>query len=160
MAIRNILQFGDPLLEKKSRQVTVIDERVLALLDDMKDTLADAKGAGLAAPQVGVLKRIAIIDVGDGPIELINPEFVQTEGTQDGLEGCLSLPGKWGYVERPLYVKVRAMNRDGEWFETEGEGLAARALCHELEHLDGVLYTAHTDELFNAEDLELESEES
>ena len=146
MAIRSIVKVGDPVLSKKCREVENIDDRIITLLDDMIDTLYDSGGVGLAAPQVGVLKRIAVRDVGDGLIELINPEIVSTEGTQNDLEGCLSLPGKWGYVERPKKVTVRAMDRTGDVYEYEGEDLLARAFCHELEHLDGILFSSHVTE--------------
>lgn len=151
MAIRNIVKVGDPVLSKKCRTVEKIDDRIIALLDDMIDTLYDSNGVGLAAPQVGVLKRIAVIDIGDGLIELINPEIVAEEGTQNDLEGCLSLPGKWGYVERPNKVTVRAMDRNGDEYEYEGEGLLARAFCHEIEHLDGVLFSSHVSEFVEPE---------
>ncbi len=151
MAIRTIVKVGDPVLSKKCRAVENIDERIIALLDDMIDTLYDSGGVGLAAPQVGILKRIAVIDIGDGLIELINPEIVSQEGTQNDLEGCLSLPGKWGYVERPKKVTVRAMDRTGDMYEYEGEGLLARAFCHELEHLDGILFSSHVSEFVEPE---------
>lgn len=151
MAIRNIVKVGDPVLSKKCRTVEKIDDRIIALLDDMIDTLYDSNGVGLAAPQVGVLKRIAVIDIGDGLIELINPEIVAEEGTQNDLEGCLSLPGKWGYVERPNKVIVRAMDRNGDEYEYEGEGLLARAFCHEIEHLDGILFSSHVTEFVEPE---------
>ena len=152
MAIRNIVKVGDDVLTKKCRPVEKIDERIITLLDDMIDTLYDSGGVGLAAPQVGVLKRIAVIDVGDGLIELINPEIIKQSGNQRDLEGCLSLPGKWGYVERPMKVTVRATDRDGNLFEIEGEELLARAFCHELEHLDGILFSTHVDEFVVPED--------
>lgn len=151
MAIRNIVKVGDPVLSKKCRTVEKIDDRIIALLDDMIDTLYDSNGVGLAAPQVGVLKRIAVIDIGDGLIELINPEIVAEEGTQNDLEGCLSLPGKWGYVERPNKVTVRAIDRNGDEYEYEGEGLLARAFCHEIEHLDGILFSSHVSEFVEPE---------
>lgn len=152
MAIRNIVKVGDDVLTKKCRPVEKIDERIITLLDDMIDTLYDSGGVGLAAPQVGVLKRIAVIDVGEGLIELINPEIVKQSGNQRDLEGCLSLPGKWGYVERPMNVTVRATDREGNLFEIEGEELLARAFCHELEHLDGILFSTHVDEFVVPED--------
>lgn len=152
MAIRNIVKVGDDVLTKKCRPVEKIDERIITLLDDMIDTLYDSGGVGLAAPQVGVLKRIAVIDVGDGLIELINPEIVKQSGNQRDLEGCLSLPGKWGYVERPMKVTVRATDREGNLFEIEGKELLARAFCHELEHLDGILFSTHVDEFVVPED--------
>ena len=146
MAVREIRKIGDPILRKVSKPVKNFDEKLHILLDDMHDTLDECEGVGLAAPQVGVLKRIAVIDVGDGLIELINPEIVSTEGTQNDLEGCRSLPGKWGYVERPKKVTVRAMDRTGDVYEYEGEDLLARAFCHELEHLDGILFSSHVTE--------------
>lgn len=151
MAIRSIVKVGDPVLSKKCRAVEKIDDRIITLLDDMIDTLYDSNGVGLAAPQVGVLKRIAVIDIGEGLIELINPEIIAQEGTQNDLEGCLSLPGKWGYVERPNKVTVRAMDRNGDEYEYEGEGLLARAFCHELEHLDGILFSSHVTEFVKPE---------
>lgn len=151
MAIRTIVKVGDPVLSKKCRAVEKIDDRIITLLDDMIDTLYDSNGVGLAAPQVGVLKRIAVVDIGEGLIELINPEIISQEGTQNDLEGCLSLPGKWGYVERPNKVTVRAMDRTGDVYEYEGEGLLARAFCHELEHLDGVLFSSHVTEFVEPE---------
>lgn len=153
MAIRNILRFGDEILNKKCREVTAIDSRLITLLDDLRETLHDANGAGLAAPQVGVLKRVAIVDIGDedGTIELINPKIVKTWGSVNDLEGCLSLPGKYGYVVRPKKVKVEALDRNGKKFEIIGEDLKARALCHEIEHLDGILYTTHVTEFVDVE---------
>ena len=151
MAIRTIVKVGDPVLSKKCRAVDKIDDRIITLLDDMIDTLYDSGGVGLAAPQVGVLKRIAVIDVGDGLIELINPEIVAEEGVQNDLEGCLSIPGKWGYVERPEKVTVRAMDRHGDVYEYEGEKLLARAFCHEIEHLDGILFSSHVTEFVEPE---------
>ena len=141
MAIRNIRTKEDPILRKKSREVTNIDDRILTLLDDMADTMYDAEGVGLAAVQVGVLRRVVVIDVGDGLMELINPEITERDGRQCEVEGCLSLPGKSGYTMRPETVKVKALNREGKWCVYKGEGLKARAFCHELDHLDGILYT-------------------
>lgn len=140
MAIRNIRKLGDDILAKKCREVSEIDDKIKILLDDMKDTMYAANGVGLAAPQVGILKRIAVIDVGEGPIELINPVIIKTSGSQCNVEGCLSVPGKYGEVDRPEYVKVRALDRDGMPFEVEGEELLAVALCHELDHLDGNVF--------------------
>lgn len=151
MAIRSIVKVGDPVLSKKCRAVEKIDDRIITLIDDMIDTLYDSNGVGLAAPQVGILKRIAVIDIGDGLIELINPKIVAQEGTQNDLEGCLSLPGKWGYVERPDKVTVRALDRNGDEYEYVGEGLLARAFCHEIEHLDGVLFSSHVTEFVEPE---------
>lgn len=141
MAIRNIRINDDPILKKTSRKVEVFDERLDILLDDMKDTLYKAEGCGLAAVQVGVLKRVVVVDVGDGLLELINPEIIETSGEQYEVEGCLSLPGKSGITKRPMCVKVKAQNRAGRWCQYKGEGLKARAFCHEIDHLDGHLYT-------------------
>lgn len=141
MGIRNIRVNDDPILKKTSRCVEVFDERLFMLLDDMKDTLYKADGCGLAAVQVGVLKRVVVVDVGDGLIELINPEIIEEQGVQYEVEGCLSLPGKSGITKRPEIVKVKAQNRDGKWCHYKGEGLKARAFCHEIDHLDGHLYT-------------------
>ena len=141
MAILNIVKEGDPTLRKTCRPVTEITPRILRLLDDMRETLEDANGAGLAAPQVGILRRIAVVDTGDEVVELINPEIVESEGEQEEVEGCLSVPDVWGITHRPEKVKVRAMNREGELFEIEGEGLVARCFCHEIDHLDGHLFT-------------------
>ena len=140
MAIRNIVKVGDEVLTKKSRRVERIDERLVTLLEDMKNTLSHANGVGLAAPQVGILKRVVVIDVGEGVIELINPEIVEQSGSQTDLEGCLSYPGRYGEVTRPSKVTVRAQDRDGKFFEVTGEGMLARAFCHEIDHLDGVLF--------------------
>lgn len=140
MAIRNIVKYGDDVLTKKCRTVDKIDDRIKTLVDDMLDTLYDSGGVGLAAPQVGILKRIAVIDIGDGPIILINPEIISEKGIQSGAEGCLSYPGKYGEVERPYYVTVKATNLNGETFEVRGEELLARALCHEIDHLDGHMF--------------------
>lgn len=140
MAIRTIRQLGDDVLRKKCRFVDEINDRVLTLLDDMADTLYDSNGVGLAAPQVGVLKRIAVIDIGDGLIELINPEIIEYSGEQTDNEGCLSYPGKYGKVTRPNVVTVKATDRNGENFEITGEGLLARAFCHEIDHLDGIVF--------------------
>ena len=140
MAIRNIIKEGDPVLNKKSRIVEKIDERILTLLDDMKETMYDAYGVGLAAPQVGILKRVVVIDVGDGVLELINPEIVCSTGEQYEVEGCLSLPGVSGVTERPMNVQVRALDREGYEVLVTGTGLLARALCHEIDHLDGILF--------------------
>lgn len=140
MALRNIVQEPNETLRKKCRKVEQITDRILQLLDDMKETLAKADGVGLAAPQVGVLRRVVIIDVGEGPIELINPEILESSGEQTGEEGCLSVAGRWGVVTRPNYVKVKAMDRQGKECIYEGEGLLARAFCHEIDHLDGRLF--------------------
>lgn len=140
MAIRQVREIGDEILTKQCRAVTKITLRTKLLIGDMLETMYEYHGVGLAAPQVGVLKQIVVIDVGDGPIVLINPEIIETSGEQTGEEGCLSVPGKWGIVTRPDRVKVRAYNQDMELFEMEGEGLLARAFCHEIDHLSGELY--------------------
>jgi len=140
MAMRNVVKIGDEILNKKCRVVEVIDEKILTLLDDMADTMYAFNGVGLAASQVGVLKRVVTIDAGEGLIELINPEIIKQSGGVDDLEGCLSVPGKYGYVLRPKTVTVRATNRNGEIFEMTGEDLLARAFCHEIDHLDGHLF--------------------
>ena len=140
MALRTIRVQGDSVLTKKSRTVDKMTPRIGELITDMLDTMYDAMGVGLAAPQVGILKRIVVIDVGEGPIVLINPEIIKTEGSQTGDEGCLSVPGKAGTVTRPNEVTVRFMDEDGEWYELEGTELLARAICHECDHLDGKLY--------------------
>lgn len=140
MAIRNIRKIGDEVLRKKSKSVDKIDDRTRVLIEDMIDTMYDSEGVGLAAPQVGILKRIVVIDVGEGPIVLINPEIVKTEGSYVDMEGCLSIPGESAEVERPEKVTVRAMDENGVVREIEGEELLARAFCHEIDHLDGILY--------------------
>lgn len=141
MAIRNIRKNGDEVLRKKSRKVEEINDRILTLLKDMQETMYEADGVGLAAPQVGILKRIAVVDVGEGIINLINPEIIETEGSYIDEEGCLSIPGENGKVERPERVKVKALNEKGEEVVIVGEGLLARAFCHEIDHLDGILFT-------------------
>ncbi len=140
MAIRNIRISTDEVLRKKCKPVKEITPNLLTLLDDMADTMYEANGVGLAAPQVGILKRAVVIDVGEGLVELINPVILETSGSQIDDEGCLSVPGKYAPVERPYYAKVEAMDREGNKFIIEGEELMARALCHEIDHLDGILY--------------------
>ncbi|MBQ8782234.1 MAG: peptide deformylase [Clostridia bacterium] len=141
MALRKIVTKEDPILRKTSRKVEVFDKRLWDLLDDMKETLYKAEGAGLAAPQVGVLKRVVVIDVGDGYIELVNPEITEkSEEIQEEAEGCLSVPGEYGITRRPKWVIVKAQNREGKWVIYKGEDLKARCFCHELDHLDGTLY--------------------
>ena len=157
MALRNILTDKEPALHKVCKPVVNFDRKLHTLLDDMRDTLLEANGVGLAAPQVGILRRVVIVDLGDEILELINPEIIETDGEQEGAEGCLSVPGKYGLVKRPYYAKVRAQDRDGNWFEAEGEELIGRCFCHELDHLDGILYTQVmerylTEEELNAED--------
>ncbi len=141
MAIINIVKDGDEILRKKSRPVSEITPRVIRLLDDMIETLHDSGGVGLAAPQVGILRRIALVEVEPGElIELINPVIISKKGKQEELEGCLSVPGKWGITKRPFEVTVKALDRNGEEFQVTGEDLLARALCHEIDHLDGTLF--------------------
>lgn len=141
MALRNIVKLGDPILEKKSREVTKFDQRLFTLLDDMRETMMKAEGVGLAAVQVGVLKRVVVLDCGERYLELINPEITYREGEQREQEGCLSLPGEYATTLRPMKVKVRAQNRNGKWCVYSGEGLEARCFCHEIDHLDGILFT-------------------
>lgn len=144
MALRSIRIKEDPILRKISKMVKNIDTRTQVLIDDMIDTMYEANGVGLAAPQVGILKRIAVIDIGDGPIILINPEIVEANGEINDKEGCLSVPNQEGNVIRPQYVKVKAQDREGNPMEIQGENFLARALCHEIDHLDGILYTDKT----------------
>lgn len=141
MAIRQIRMRDDEILRKRCKEVTKFDEKLGILLDDMYETMTKADGVGLAAPQVGILKRVVVIDVGNGRIELINPEIIETEGEQDGAEGCLSFPGLFGNVKRPYKVKVKAQDRNGRKFIVEGEELLARVFCHECDHLDGHVFT-------------------
>ena len=140
MAIREIRKQGDDILSKVCKPVTKFDNKLCILLDDMYETMQKYEGVGLAAPQVGIIKRAVVIDIGEGPIEMINPEIIETRSTQNGPEGCLSVPGTYGEVERPMFVKAKAQDRHGRWFEIEGEELLARAICHECEHLDGHLF--------------------
>lgn len=155
MALRNIVTVGDSVLSKVCRPVTKFDNRLSILIDDMIETLEEANGVGLAAPQVGVLRRVVIVDAGeDGILELVNPEIIEQSGEQTGLEGCLSVPGKYGIVTRPNVVKVRAQDRHGDWYEVEGEELIARCFCHELAHLDGQLYTEVAERMLTSEELE------
>lgn len=144
MALRNIRIEGDEILRKKCRKVDKIDRRLLTLIEDMKETMYKADGVGLAAPQIGILKRMAVIDVGEGPIVIINPEIIEKEGSYVDIEGCLSIPGRQGTVERPEKVKVKALNERGEEVIIKGEGLLARAFCHEIDHLDGILFIDKT----------------
>lgn len=161
MALRNIRIMGDKVLEKACRPVDSVTPRIRQLVGDMLETMYDAYGVGLAAPQVGILKRIVVIDTdGEHPHILINPEILETSGEQTGYEGCLSLPGKSGIVTRPDYVRVRAFDLDMQPFELKGEGLLARAICHECDHLDGILYTSKVEgELKNNEELQDEENE-
>ena len=155
MAIRKIVTQGDDRLSKKCRPVTDFNKRLHDLLDDMKETLEEAQGVGLAAPQVGILRRVVVIvDDEDNMLELVNPEILEQSGEQTGPEGCLSVPGKWGMVSRPNFVRIRAQDRYGDWFEAEGDELMARCFCHEIEHLDGHLYVEHIDHFLSDEELE------
>ena len=155
MGLRNIIVEDLDLLRRKSKKVLEFDVRLNVLLDDMKETLNYRRNAvGLAAPQIGVLRRVVVIDVGEGVIELVNPEIVETNGEQIGLEGCLSFPGQWGIVERPLRVSAKAQNREGEWFEITGEGLLARCLCHEIDHLNGVVFKNLASHMLTPEEVE------
>ena len=156
MALRTIVLQGDSCLTKVCRPVTDFNARLHQLLDDMAETLADANGAGLAAPQVGILRRVCLVldEATESYLELINPEIIKAEGKQSGLEGCLSVPGKFAVVERPNIVRVRAQDRDGNWFEAEAQGLTARAFCHEIEHLDGHLFVEHVDHFLTEEEIE------
>ena len=151
MALRNIRVEGDPILRKRCREVEAVDDRLSILISDMIETMYDADGVGLAAPQVGILKRVVVIDVGEGPVIMINPEILETSGSQTGQEGCLSVPGKFGIVTRPMYVKAKAYDLDMNEIIVEGEELMARAICHEIAHLDGDLYIDHVEgELMDA----------
>ena len=154
MGLRKILTDKDPALHKVCKPVEKFDWRLHKLLDDMRETLIDSQGVGLAAPQVGILKRVVLVDTGDEILELINPEMLETSGEQVGAEGCLSVPGRYGLVKRPYYAKVRAQDRDGNWYEAEGEELIARCFCHELDHLDGIIYTEVMERWLTDEELE------
>ncbi len=145
MAIRNIVKHGDEVLTKKCRRVEVFDARLADLIDDMFDTLYESGGVGLAAPQVGVLKRVVVIDLDEDPMELVNPEIIEVSGEQYGPEGCLSYPGQFGMVKRPNKVKIKAQDRHGDWYEYEGEELLARAFCHETDHLEGSMFMRMVD---------------
>ena len=154
MALRKILTDKEPALHKTCRPVTEFDKKLHTLLDDMRETLIESGGVGLAAPQVGILRRAVLVDTGDEILELINPELVETSGEQEGPEGCLSVPGKYGLVKRPYYATVRAQDRNGNWYEAEGEELIARCFCHELDHLDGILYTQMMERFLTDKELE------
>ena len=158
MALRKILTDKDPALHKTCRPVEKFDARLHTLLDDMRETLIDSGGVGLAAPQVGILRRVVLVDTGEEILELVNPTMVETSGEQEGAEGCLSVPGKYGLVKRPNYAKVRAQDRNGDWYEYEGEELIARCFCHELDHLDGIIYTEKMDRFLTEEELASEEE--
>ena len=153
--LRPIVTQGDPILNKVCHPVTKFDDKLWSLLDDMRETLLDSNGVGLAAPQIGILRRVVlVINEQDEILELINPTIIHTAGEQEDMEGCLSVPGKWGFVTRPLVVRVRAQDRNGNWFEAEDEGLTARCFCHELDHLDGIVYTEVMDRFLTREELE------
>ena len=159
MGLRKILTFDESALHKTCKPVVNFDRRLHKLLDDMRETLIESGGVGLAAPQVGILRRVVLVDVGDEILELVNPTMVTTDGEQTGAEGCLSLPGKYGLVTRPYYAKVRAQDRNGDWYEAEGEEIIARCFCHELDHLDGIVYTEVMDRFLTEEELMQEIEE-
>ena len=154
MALRKILTDKEPALHKTCKPVTAFDKKLHTLLDDMRETLIDSGGVGLAAPQVGILRRVVLVDTGEEILELVNPEMLSTDGEQEGPEGCLSVPGKYGLVKRPYYATVRAQDRDGNWFEVQGEELIARCFCHELDHLDGILYTQQMERFLTDKELE------
>ena len=153
MALRKILNDQEPALHKVCKPVESFDSKLHRLLDDMRETLIESGGVGLAAPQVGILRRVVLVDNGEEILELVNPTLVETDGVQEGPEGCLSVEGKYGLVKRPYYAKVRAQDRNGNWFEAEGEELTARCFCHELDHLDGVLYTQVMERLLTDKEL-------
>ncbi len=154
MGLRKILTHEEPALHKTCKPVEKFDQRLYTLLDDMRQTLIDSGGVGLAAPQVGILRRVVLVDTGEEILELVNPTLVETSGEQIGAEGCLSVPGKYGLVKRPNYAKVRAQDRNGQWYEAEGEEIIARCFCHELDHLDGVIYTEVMERYLTEEELE------
>ena len=159
MGIRRILTHREPALHKTCKPVVNFDSKLHKLLDDMRETLLDSGGVGLAAPQVGILRRVVLVDNGEEILELVNPTLVETDGEQVGAEGCLSVPGKYGLVKRPYYAKVRAQDRFGEWYEAEGEELTARCFCHELDHLDGIIYTEVMERYLTDEELGYDEEE-
>ena len=153
MGLRKILTVKEPSLHKMCRPVEKFDGKLHKLLDDMKETLLDAGGVGLAAPQVGILRRVVVVDTGEEILELVNPELLETSGEQVGAEGCLSVPGKYGLVKRPMVARVRAQDRNGDFFEAEGEELIARCFCHEIDHLDGIVYTQVMERYLTEEEL-------
>ena len=159
MGLRKILTDKEPALHKVCKPVEKFDWRLHKLLDDMRETLVDSNGVGLAAPQVGILRRVVVVDTGEEILELVNPTMLETDGEQVGAEGCLSVPGKYGLVKRPYYAKVRAQDRDGDWYEVEGEELIARCFCHELDHLDGIVYTQVMERFLTEEELQYDDEE-
>jgi peptide deformylase len=159
MGLRKILTDKDPALHKVCKPVTAFDAKLHKLLDDMRETLIDSNGVGLAAPQVGILRRVFLVDVGlngEDILECINPEILETDGEQEGAEGCLSVPGRYGLVKRPYWVKIRAQDRNGDWFEAEGEEIIGRCFCHEYDHLDGIVYTEVMDRFLTEEELEMD----
>ena len=158
MGLRKILTDKEPSLHKVCRPVEKFDGRLHKLLDDMVETMLDAHGVGLAAPQVGILRRIVVVNTGDSILELVNPTLLETDGEQIDAEGCLSVPGKYGLVKRPYYAKVRAQDRNGQWFEAEGEELIARCFCHELDHLDGIVYTEVMERFLRDDELDFGNE--
>ena len=158
MGLRKILTTKDPALHKVCKPMVNFDDRLFRLLADMKDTLIDSGGVGLAAPQVGILRRVVLVDTGEEILELINPTLVAVDGEQTGAEGCLSVPGKYGLVTRPYLAKVRAQDRNGNWFGVEGEELIARCFCHELDHLDGIVYTEVMERFLTDEELGIDEE--
>ena len=153
MGLRKILTVKEPSLHKMCRPVEKFDGKLHKLLDDMKETLLDAGGVGLAAPQVGILRRVVVVDTGEEILELVNPQLLETSGEQVGAEGCLSVPGKYGLVKRPMVARVRAQDRNGDFFEAEGEELIARCFCHEIDHLDGIVYTEVMERYLTEEEL-------
>jgi peptide deformylase len=159
MGLRKILTDQDPALHKVCKPVEKFDWRLHKLLDDMADTLEEANGVGLAAPQVGILRRVVIVDTGEELLELVNPVMLETSGEQVGAEGCLSVPGKYGLVKRPYIAKVKAQDRYGDWYEVEGEELIARCFCHELDHLDGIVYTEVMERFLRDEELDFGDED-
>ena len=158
MGLRKILTDKEPALHKVCKPVENFDRKLHKLLDDMRETLIDSNGVGLAAPQVGILRRVVLVDTGEEILELINPEMLETDGEQVGPEGCLSVPGKYGLVKRPNWAKVRAQDRNGDWYEAEGEELIARCFCHELDHLDGIVYTQVMERFLTEEELEYDED--
>ncbi len=159
MAIRNVVKEGDSVLTKKCRPVEKFDAKLAELLDDMADTMHKYNGVGLAAPQVGMLRRVVVIDVGEGVIELVNPRIIAFSGEQKSVEGCLSCPGEWGITKRPDYVKVRAQDRNGEEFETEGRELLAKAFCHEIDHLNGIIFKQKVERMLTPKEIEAMNQE-
>ena len=159
MGLRKILTDKEPALHKVCKPVTSFDKKLHKLLDDMRETLEEAQGVGLAAPQVGILRRVVIVDTGEEILELVNPVMLETSGEQEGAEGCLSVPGKYGLVKRPYIAKVKAQDRYGDWYEVEGEELIARCFCHELDHLDGIVYTEVMDRYLTEEELMADDED-